>query len=341
VDDVARRALKRRGQGKQHMNDEQLVDRLSGRVSRLDKAAGAVLASFARTPKHSRHGISFEARRAVFAAFEARRKTLWKGAGVSDVVFYCFYFVMTIASPLLVIEFATSDQRPIAWDFVGMLSTVVLLLWTYGRYTLKMVVGLFAEVVRVLFRLCMIGTDIRKPWPRMELDESPAAARFAFVNLFWLVLGITVAYFAVADIAHLWNLGRTTVAEVAAFNNIYVGFFTQVFLMSIIFFIMDTYVAGYDKSHAESFMAATSAVCTTLPMLVGLLIMGLYLFAEFFEARYIEQLGSEASWGKLSVDFVSGALSFQMIVSNVVFILIKLNRLVWAFYITVDTSGED
>jgi hypothetical protein len=322
------------------MNAKQPGYTLSGRVTKLDRAAGAVLNSFIQTRTCSPEEVSFAARRAVFAAFEAKRQTLWNGAGASDAIFYALYFLGTIASPLLVVLLAPSDHRPLAWDMVGMISTVVLLLWTYGRYTLKMVRGLFSEVLRVLFRLCWIGMDPSKRWPRIGLEESPDEAKFAFVNLLWLVLGLLVSYFAIADIVQLWDLARDTPAEMATFNKIYVGFFTNVCAMAIIFFIMDTYVAGYDKSHAESFMAATSAVCTTLPMLVGLLMMGLYLFTEFAEARFLERLGLDDAWGSLSVDFVSGALSFQMIVANVVFILIKLNRLVWAFYITVDTSSN-
>ena len=78
---------------------------------------------------------------------------------------------------------------------------------------------------------------------------------------------------------------------------------------------MDYWVAVMDDSHNETFVAASSFVHSTLPMAIGVVAIGLYMICDYISLIQQGKNSSEALV-QLPVEFASGALSFQMIMST-------------------------
>ena len=322
------------------MSETMKTTPLEDSAHRLHLAAADMLGRIRDDSAAARRYNDFIVRRAAFAAFEADRDDLRAGSKRADSVFYTFFLAATFLSPVFVVWLAPHGDRAVAWDIFGVGSTFALLMYTYGYYTSTMVYQLFSGVASVLGGIFMAGADPTSPEAVEDKGQDSKGAHFAVTNLALLAVALLVSYCAWMKILLLYDLTTSGAIDHAAYNGVYVWFFFWVFVLSALFIVMDLHVARTDRSHSETFVASSSAVHATIPMFIGIFIMGLYMLVEYLEARY--QLGADHSTAMkaLSIDFVSGALSFQMIMSNVLFILIKQNFLLKTAYVTIDTSED-
>jgi len=311
-------------------------EKLKHGANELHRAATDLLGSLRDSVARQRY-TDLALRRAAFAAFEADRDDLRPTGHRVDAIFYVLFLSATALSPLFVVLLFEKTDRDIAWDFFGIASTVFLLIYTYGFYTLEMLYRLFSGIVDLLKRVIWLGADPTVPDEEPE-PETSGASFFAVCNIVLLFAGLLVAFLAYEAVIQMFALSAAKTFDLAAYNGTYIGFFKWVMALSLLFVIMDLHVARNERSHAETFVASSSAAYATIPMFIGIVIMAVYLSSEYVQAHYFSHLDHPAAMRALSVEFVSGALSFQMIMSNVLFVLMKLNWLLRVAYMTIDTS---
>jgi hypothetical protein len=117
----------------------------------------------------------------------------------------------------------------------------------------------------------------------------------------------------------------------------YLIYFFCIWFLSVLFIVMDGSVAVFNTSHSESYIAASSAAFVTIPMFLGVSLVGFYLGAEYISAKLSS---ANAPIADLSVEFASGALTFQMMLSNVIFVIMKKNWVFRLFYTAVETCWK-
>jgi hypothetical protein len=305
---------------------------------------------------------------ATFAAYEAKRDLAPRDNFLIRWL-YRLFLIATLASPLFV-ALTPTEQHSVVWDGVGLFSTMLLLYLTYGVYTFRMVrrasfaVGeLMSDPAKWTASLgdSLSGTDGSEGGDRLE----------AMVAVILLIVGSYLFWCAVMDLlqlgeaahqmhahasAHLEELVRVpqhidansgAVNEMkqvvllseyrATYASIYCWYFVNIWLLSGLFIMMDGSVAAFNASHSESYIAASSAAFVTFPMFVGISLVGVYLSAEYLLAWYD---GSPAPVTTLSVEFASGALTFQMMLSNIIFVIMNKNWVFRLFYNAVQSSWK-
>lgn len=316
-------------------------DQLREGADILNSAASDMLRRIQRVSARRKYRRSdFELRRAAFAAFEAHRDDPRSHKKLPDAIFYTLFLASTFLSPAFVV-FLPDAERTIAWETFGVASTVLLLLYTYGSYTVEMAYDMFSGVIAVIVALFWVGVDPTEVTESEDSGNAPQKyAHFAVTNLALLTVGLLVSYWAWTNIHQLYEFTIKGAVDTAAYNGAYIWFFVWIFILSGLLIIMDLHVAVTERSHSETFVASSSATYATIPMFIGILIMGFYLGMEYLHARFFAGNSPSEAMKQLPVDFVSGALSFQMIMSNVLFILIKLNLLLRLAYLTIDTSKD-
>lgn len=330
---------------------------------KLISEAGALLSAVRTlTPGTRRRPLAI----ATFAAYEATRQPKYGGSRLV-LNLYRLFLTFTFLSPLAVI-LASKAIRPVFWDAVGLGSTMFLLYLTYGVYTWKLL-GRAATAFKAMFSdtantfesisSTLTGTGDSADGDTLEAMFAPVllilgtlCAIWAAVNLVSLgEIALTAHGHASAHLDELSRLISTStnsgdaVAELkkvaqsvddrAVYAASYCRYFTAIWFLSILFIIMDMSVATFNGSHSESYIAASSAAFVTFPMFFGISMVGAYLFFEFVSAWWA---GARQPLAALSVEFASGALTFQMMLSNVIFVIMKKNWVFRLFYSAVATS---
>jgi len=310
-------------------------------VQSLANQAASLRIEFCSLAPRKKRSTLQGTRKTVFAAFEACRQDPHKSISRRDLIFYRAFLGCTLLSPLIVLCFFPFKAWSVGWDFVGIASTIILIGYTYGVYTIRMSANFIKEVSSVI--ISIMAPDVKQPFPPVpsEDETSDMSGAVAFANLLLLAIGTALSLVALTFTFDLNEMIRNNAPDIASCNVVYLKFFLCIFFLSFIFIIMDVCVARYEKSHSESFIASSSIVHATVPMFIGICIMAFYLFSDFFYARYVLGLDAETVLRKLPVDFVSGALSFQMIISNTLFIFIKMNMVFRAVYTTIDSTSSD
>ncbi len=291
--------------------NERPVDGLAG-LREFHAAAAKLLESFgAETPQN--RGLR-EVQVATFAAFEAKRDLAAKPSWFATC-FYSLFLIATAFSPIFVASFEPAE-RGVVWDAFSIGSTMLLLYSTYGYYTAKMVKGW----IKVIFSKVKEDSD----------NGMETAAAFVLLGA-----GSLFAYWAYLD---LWVLHKmiTVAHESSIFAEYYWDYFTWIFALSGLFVLMDWTVATFNESHSDTYIAASSTMYVTVPMATGIGLVWAYLWAEYCYASW--WLPGSDPWQSLSVEFASGALTFQMIISNVLFILIKKNMIFRFFYNSIHST---
>lgn len=342
------------GHSNQHAVSRELID-----------AADRLLAAVQNMNPRPRKDLQLAV--ATFAAYEAKRD-LKPNSNASIGRLYWLFLAVTAASPFLV-ALTPSELHSVVWDAVGLSSTMLLLYLTYGVYTVKALGQASFEVGGLVSDPLNWRSSQREHLTASEALEGHDR-REAIFALFLLMLG--TVFFGLA-VYNLWNLGVAAhelhahatahleelsrvsngvdgknltnesqrVAQLISFKAIYTStycwYFICIWLLSILFIIMDGSVAIFNASHSESYIAASSAAFVTVPMSAGISLVGLYLSAEYISGLW----GGEAvPVAGLSVEFASGALTFQMMLSNIIFVVMKKNWVFRAFYNAVETSSR-
>lgn len=307
-------------------------------VGRLQNAARAFLgdrASFELSLLRDR-----QVQIATFSAFEAQRQ-IRRRTGTTSNWFYVLFLAVTGLSPLIVAAFP-STVRVVVWDAFGIGSTLVLLLSTYGIYTLKMAGKISGEFWHIFTYFPPDAKpDVKVIGRHIELDAKPDRGEpAAALNVFLLISAMICCAIALYELNQLY-LAKIGGLSSEYYNGYYVSFFLCVLALSFLFIWMDMAVAAYDESHSESFIGASSAAHATIPMFIGVAIVGLYLLGEYIHGMLRPSTLSPDPIQSLSVEVASGALTFQMIMSNVLFIFIKKNLIFRLLYNTLKTTKRD
>jgi hypothetical protein len=294
-------------------------------LQELHAAAGKLLAALASKPPENR-----DERRAAFAAYEAHRNLATPRSWPANL-FYLLFLAATAASPFYVASLEPS-ARVVAWDIFAITSTMVLLYLTYGFYTVKTVLGWIGAMIpwrpKFMKKRRKDATCAREV---SQGDGRNALESGAAVIL--LGIGTLLALNAWSDLELIYKLSVDG-NEPSMLSQYYWHYFTLVFWLSILFIFMDWTVASFNDSHSETFIAASSFAYVTVPMAIGIFLVGTYLWKEY---DYASAHGVDP-WASMSVEFASGALAFQMIVSNVLFIMIKKNTAIRSLYWTIHST---
>lgn len=300
----------------------------------------------------------------TFAAYEACREDVKRDGWIVNAL-YLLLIVVTLTSAVWVARTPVAVQ-PIWWDAVGLGSTMFLLYLTYGVYT-----------ARLSYRIIYLLLDMLSPWASRYLPEPRPSgddrdgndALEPMMALALLIAGSVVAYYAVWNLielgqiaqsvherssAHLDDLMRIyngiaarsdvgeelkrvaqSTHERAHYNWVYAAYFWKIGALAFLFVLMDLSVARFNSSHADSYIAASSAVFVTIPMAIGISLIGAYLFVEY---HFAQGAGVAEPYSRLSVEFASGAFTFQMILSNTIFVAMKKNWVFGLLYSSVTTT---
>jgi hypothetical protein len=259
-----------------------------------------------------------DVRRSAFAAFEATRNNIT--ARMYDLSYVSFVLLSVVAA--LIISFAVPRElRSLAWDAWGLGSTLLLLVLTYGIY--------------VLLRFCHEVQRAIRPGQVPVKDQDTTVGH---VILF--ALGMVATWNAVSRLNYIFHEKMLQdAANAVTCNKSYAWFVFCVGCLALLFVVMDFWVAVNDDSHNETFIAASSFIHSTLPMAIGILVIGLYMVCDYISLLHQGKNSSEA-FAQLPVEFVSGALSFQMIMSNTLFAFIKRNLFLrFAYFATGSTKS--
>lgn len=258
--------------------------------------------------------VNLDARRSAFAAFEATRSNIT--ARMYDLLYASFVLLSVVAAPI--IGFAVPRElRSLAWDFWGLVSTSLLLALTYGIY--------------VLLRLWHEAKTSFPPRPVPRDHENTT-----FWHMVFTICGGWLIWHAGNKLIYIFH---ALAADAVTRNKSYADYVGFVSALAVLFVIMDVWVAVTDDSHNETFIAASSFVHSTLPMAIGVLVIGIYVACDYFSLRHQGKNSSEA-FAQLPVEFASGALSFQMIMSNTLFAFIKRNLFLrFVYYATGSTKS--
>jgi hypothetical protein len=208
--------------------------------------------------------------------------------------------------------------RSVVWDVWGLGSTTVLLSVTYGVYVAKM--GWDSLMSSWLPSLFEVTT--RRP---AAIREPKGNGRLATgIHVIFFMSGVLLIARAGSLLYKLWLYGGSQGINQGSYNEAYGWYIWYIFLLSILFVAMDFWVAIWDSSHSESFMASSSCVYSTFPMFLGICLIGLYVLAA----------------KEVPIEFISGALTFQMIMSNTLFVLIKIDLFRGMAYSATRTTNE-
>jgi len=289
-------------------------------LKELHDAAGKLLESSCCQAPENR-----SERRAAFAAYEAQRNLAVRQGWFANL-FYLLFLAATAVSPFYVASYEPA-ARVVAWDKFAIGSTMLLLYSTYGIYTLKMLGGWIAAIVP--WRPAFLK-KFQRPSKRQQGEGGNALERGAAVVLLGIGTWLAILAWSDLEVISKYRFGN----EASMLSQYYWHYFILIFWLSILFVIMDWTVAMFNESHSETYIAASSFAHVTIPMAIGIFLVGTYLWKEY---DYALAHGADP-WASMSVEFASGAFAFQMIVSNVLFILIKKNAVVRSFYLTIHTT---
>ena len=256
------------------------------------------------------------ARRSAFAAQEAVRSESQKR--VHDVAYFAFVLLSVLAA--LIIGFAVPQEfKSLVWDTWGLVSTLLLLAFTYGIYVFL----IFCQEVKRAMRPGQVPIESQKA----------TAGHTVFT-----ILGGIFAWNAGGTLHSILIVKQLQVVDAISCNRFYMWFIFWVCCLAILFVVMDYWVAVMDDSHNETFIAASSFVHSTIPMAIGVMGIGLYMLCDYFSFIHQGKNGAQALV-QLPVEFASGALSFQMIMSNTLFAFIKRNVFLrFAYFATGSTK---
>ena len=229
------------------------------------------------------------------AAFEAARHLDGNFNGQSLFARYgsIAIGIATFLAPFLIFKWVDPKQHSLYWDRFGIISTLSLLFITFGIDSIKAFVQEFSD----------------------SPEEDSISTGKTATGLF--VVCCVVCYFA------LGNLGQIHMAELANPNNYplienlhfwHVGY---VFSISILFIAMDFCVAHAARGQRASFAASSSMTHSTMPMIFGNLLILIWFYLGYYS--------EDPEANHQMTQFVTGALTFQMITSNILFILINEN----------------
>jgi hypothetical protein len=290
----------------------ELTDTEREYLETLSRDAAELLAAYSQDVNLRRNR---SARRCAFAAYEAIRDD--STARVHDLLYTLFILLSVVAA--LVIGFTVPRElKSLVWDTWGLASTLLLLILTYGTYVF---LTFWHEVQSAI-----------KPGRVPEKDQNTTAGH--------VLLCLAGALFT-------WNAGQhlfyillaKRLQDVVACNKSYAWFIFWVCCLALLFVAMDYWVAVKDDSHNETFIAASSFVHSTIPMAIGVVAIGLYMFCDYRSLIHQGKNSSEALV-QLPVEFASGAMSFQMIMSNTLFAFIKRNAFLrFAYFATGFTKS--
>ncbi|MEA3051892.1 MAG: hypothetical protein QOG72_795 [Sphingomonadales bacterium] len=335
-----------------------------GVVRDLVQAAENVIAYIDAMSSRPRNDLPLAV--ATFAAHEATRNPEVYANPTIGKRYKAFLWV-TGLSPLCVAALP-KVLHSAAWDAVGLLSTMLLLYLTYGFYTWRMLKLGFSKAGRMganPLKTRRIWDDLTVTGARAEgHDQSEAIVAltllvagtlcFAFATYNWFHLvgaalqlhrdatthlqeltqdaySITVARSPVLEAQRVAQL----VADHARYASTYCWYFGCVWMLALLFIGMDYSVAMFNASHSETYIAASSAWFVTIPMFMGVSLVAFYLLAEW---SFAWMHGANSPIADLSVEFASGALTFQMMLSNIVFVVMKRNVVFRALYNSVETT---
>lgn len=312
----------------------------SGETGSFRGAADTYFDWFSHNPLGVRKRSSFEIRKCAFSALEARRINPVLSA--VDKWFFRVFLLCTLFSPFFVMCFSPKGDRGIGWDFFGIVSTVALLAWTYGVYAFRMTLMFLSDIFGIILRILFVGMEIPFDISRYgKSNDASGGGNVAFGNLLLLILGAVFSFQALSSLMDVHLSFEIAPADLVGHHRKYLIYFLWVFCLSVLFVAMDAYVAVSECSHSETFVAASSLVHSTLPLFLGILIVSVYLAAQYFEMVWVDNAGMEFFLKSVPVEFVSGALTFQMIVSNVLFIFTKRNLVLRALYASVESTIND
>jgi hypothetical protein len=294
-------------------------------LQELHAAAGKLLEALATKPPENQNE-----RRAAFAAYEAQRSFATRHGWFANL-FYLLFLAATAGSPFYVASVEPA-ARVVAWDIFAIGSTMLLLYLTYGFYTVKTVWGWILAVIP--WRPSFLKKWGKATKPAQGVAQGDGRNGFeSSAAVILLGIGTWLAFQVWSDLEIIYKMSILG-NEASMLSQYYWDYFKLIFWLSLLFILMDWTVAIFNESHSETYIAASSFAHVTIPMALGILLVGIYLWKEF---DYAKAHGADP-WAAMSVEFASGALAFQMIVSNVLFILIKKNAVVHSFYLTIHTT---
>ena len=187
----------------------------------LEGDARSVISAFTTQEPRQRRAADDDVRKALFASFEATRGPLINQSKINGL--YVLFLIVTAAFPFAVLAF-DDRARTVAWDAFSIISTVILLLITYGVYTVKMVARLFAGVLRQFLRIFFFVRECPKVIERFvdegDEDEKKGAGT-AFFNLALLSVGLVTSAFASWQVLRLYHESITNSVDRAGDNAIF------------------------------------------------------------------------------------------------------------------------
>ena len=256
------------------------------------------------------------AKRAAFAAFEATRV---HSSSIPNDLGYAAFILLSILAALVIGFSVPRELRSLVWDTWGLASTLLLLILTYGLYVL----------IRCSHELQSAVRPGRVPEKEQNTTAGHVVLCFAGGLFTWNAADRLHRIFVARRQEHL---------DLVICNQSYAWFIFWVSCLALLFVAMDYWVAVKDDSHTETFIAASSFVHSTLPMAIGVLAIAIYLGCDYVSLVH-QGKSSRDAVALLPVEFGSGALSFQMIMSNTLFAFIKRNVFLrFAYFATGSTK---
>jgi hypothetical protein len=261
--------------------------------------------------------------RAKFAVLEANR-TIEPSNKRLEIWFYRLFLIGNFLFPALIVLWSPRAWS-FCWDLFGLISTTILVIVTYGSYAFE------------AFHLLLFGGPDEEDLI-LEITQRQYSQHNALIigNTAFCFLGFVLTAFAVACLVFYWKFGVWGDNESA--YRWFFGYQSSILLIAILFVAIDRTAAKYELSHRETCRAVSSMVFASWPVLLGILILWIHS-------------ASIVAWGAINgngwhfiaipVQFISGALSFQMIVSNILFIQIKRDQAAYQMYKYVSSTAMD
>ena len=248
----------------------------------------------------------------TIAAYDASRQIGEVGSDQGKVARYgsSFVLVCTICAPFAIFWRADAENHSYYWDLFGIFSTFLLVFMVFFW-------EIFSAASKEIF-----GLDNESE----SLDRGLGATR--------LILMISLAIFCSFAVYNIRSAHLIEISVMQDFQDLhyYHGWHVvSVFCISIVFILMDASVANTSQGHRASFAAVSSLTHSSAPMCIGVFIIGVwYMLGHFFG-----NVGEDQKFHQ----FVTGALTFQIITSNILFITINENMVFrfsrWFSYSTV------
>ena len=241
----------------------------------------------------------------TIAAYDASRQIEKIGSHQGGVARYgsLFVFACTMVAPFVIFCNADPKNNSYYWDLFGIYSTFVLVFVTF-----------FWEVCyAVLIEIGLVNEGAEK-----SLNIRIGAPR-GFLMLFLAIF----CYFALSNIFNAHLIEVSEMQDLRKLHYFHGWHVVSVFCISIVFILMDASVANTSQDHRSSFAAVSSLTHSSAPMFVGVLIIGIwYMLGHFYRI--------DGGDPKIH-EFVTGALTFQIVTSNILFIAINGD---WVFRVS-------